>query len=395
MPEPTTFEQTLETLKSGAIKPNSDEMDAAVLKKALEEYNLEHPDEVVPVAPEPIVVDPVIDLVIDPVIDPNPDEPKKLSDDEIISVEEDTLSDEDKQRRTGIIKVRDDAVAAEFEKEVELYSKAEKMTIDEAKKAIEAEKKLAEQYQNDPRKLSRTARYWQSQHAKLEAKVKSNAEATSNRLGENDIIIQGKKTTFDAAKDVMVDAFRNQFGDDVIDKTDDEIFEIAKSDYKSRVHAHYEQQAVKIADEAKMKRAKMILELPDHAKPFRKEIEDTLNILPDSKIAEHDYSPDGIIEWVRGRHYTPDKLKEIEEAAFKRGRENAKILGEKVGTPAGASKTSKSDLAPSADKEVESMTRDQKDQAMNMFDGIKHWDEQKKFKEYISVMKDTGRWTNK
>ena len=192
----------------------------------------------------------------------------------------------------------------------------------------------------------------------------------------------------------MVEAYRTQFGDDVADKSDDEIFEIAKSDYKSRMKAYHESQAKQISESAKMKRAKMILELPDHAKPFRKEIEETLNLLPDSKIAEEGYTPDDIVAWVRGRHYTPEKLKEIEDSAFKRGQENAKILGEKVNTPPASSKASAS-AAPSADKEVETMSKEQKDQALNMFDGIKHWDDQKKFKEYISVMKDTGRWKPK
>ena len=30
-----------------------------------------------------------------------------------------------------------------------------------------------------------------------------------------------------------------------------------------------------------------------------------------------------------------------------------------------------------------------------MFDGIKVWDDQRKFKEYIAVLKETGRWETK
>ena len=103
---------------------------------------------------------------------------------------------------------------------------------------------------------------------------------------------------------------------------------------------------------------------------------------------------DDIIAWARGRHYTPEKLKELEDSAFKRGQENAKILGEKVSTPP-SSPSGKKEPSHSPDKEVELLSKSDKDEALNMFDGIKIWDEQRKFKEYISVMKDTGRWDSK
>ena len=395
-----TFEKTLEVLKAGGIKQNSAEMDAAVIKKAREEYALEHPDDkLVEKEPEK-AIEPTPDPKPEPVLEkkepelevkPEDEATKVLTEDEILSQKEDTFSDADKLRKVDILKAREESE----KKEISLYAQAEGMTEEEAKKSIEAEKKLAEQYKNDPRKLSRTARYWQSQHAKLESRIKAESEAKERNLNDNEILIQGKKTTFDEAKPLMVEAYRNEFADKVADKSDEEIFEIAKSDYKAKVKAYYENQGKRISDDARSKRARMILELPDHAKPFRKEIEESIGLLPDAKIVQEDYSPDDIIAWARGRHYTPEKLKEIEDSAFKRGQENAKILGEKPPVkPASPGGTPKKDV-PTAEKEVQGLTQEQKDRALNMFDGITHWDDQRKFKEYIDVMKSTGRWNPK
>ena len=393
-----TFEETLESLKSGTVKQNSEEMDAAVLKKAQEEYALEHPEDPKPPAESvkaPEVVPPVEQPVeTKPAEEPKPKEkeedPKVLTEDEVLSAKEDTLSDADKLRRIDILKGREETE----KKEISLYAQAEGITEEEAAKAITAEKKLAEQYQNDPRKLARTARYWQSQHMKMEARVKSESEARERNLGENEILIQGKKTTFDEAKPMMIQAYRNEFADKVADKSDDEVFEIAKTDYKNRVKNYYDSQAKRISDDARSKRAKMVLELPDHAKPFRKEIEESLALLPDAKIAQEDYTPDDIIAWARGRFYTPEKLKELDEAAFKRGQENARILGEKVSVKPGAGSAAKPEV-PSADKEIDMLTSDQKDRALNMYGDTKNWDDKRKFREYIDTMKETGRWDPK
>lgn len=391
-----TFEETLESVKNGA-RPNSSEVDSAILNKAQEEWNQEHPEDKFEVktektpepAPEPEVKEPEAK---EPEPKPEEKEPEvKLTEDEVLSAKEDTLSDSDKLRKLEILKTREEAE----KKEVALYAQAEGLTEEEAKKAIEAEKKLAEQYQNDPRKLSRTARYWQSQHMRLEARVKAESEAKERSVKDNEIIIQGKKMSFEQAKPLMIEAYRNEFAEKVADKSDEEVFETAKKDYQARIKAYYAEQGKKIADQANSKRARIVLELPDHAKPFRQEIEASLGLLPDSKIVQEDYSPEDIIAWARGRHYSPEKIKEMEDAAFKRGQENAKILGEKVTpSPASSSKNGKPP-APSADKEIELLTKDQKDQALNMFDGIKVWDEQRKFKEFISVMKETGRWNPK
>src|SRR3990167_1342993 len=138
-----TFEQTLESVKAGAAKPNSDEVDAAVLKRAQEEYAAEHPEEGTKLTSEPEKahepspepeVKPELE-VKEPVKDPEEKEPEaKLTDDEVLSKQEDTLSDADKLRRFDLLKVKDEAE----KKEIALYAQAEGMTEEEAKKAIEA-----------------------------------------------------------------------------------------------------------------------------------------------------------------------------------------------------------------------------------------------------------------
>jgi hypothetical protein len=404
-----TFEQTLEAIKAGSQKQNSDAAADAIRQQAMQEWNQENPEKAIatdkveePVKveeptkpgsePEKPEVKPEEKTEEKPETDEKKEAPKALSDDEVLTVQEDTLSEEDKLRRTTILNQKEEAK----KEEIRLYAKAEKISEEEAAQAIEAENKLAEQYHKDPKKLARTARYWQSQHSRLEAKVKAEQEAQERQVGVNDIIINGKKMGYEQAKPLMIEAYRNEFGDKVADKSDDEVFDEAKKDWQTKVKAFYDQQAVKVSQDAQSKRAKIIIDLPEHAKAFRHEIENSLNLLPDSVVVRDDYSPEDIISWARGKHYSPDKIKELETAAFNRGQENAKILGEKV-KPSPSAPSNQKPVETSPDKEVELLTAEQKNQALNMFDSVKShvWDEQRKYKEYIALMKEQGKWTVK
>jgi hypothetical protein len=311
----------------------------------------------------------------------------KTKDEDILVKKDEDLAPEEKTRKIELLKVQADADS----KEIELYAAAEKISVEEAKKVLESEKKILEKYQNEPKKLARAYVSSQREYGRLQSRMKAEQEKAATVLHENEVVIHGKKTTFEEAKPTIVDAYRGMYPEKTEALDDDAVLSIAKKEYQEKVKDHLEGIKAKNAEEAKSRRAKIILSIPDSAEPYRESIEEMINNAPDERILQEDYDPTDMISWARGNHYSPEKIKELEDAAFKRGQENAKILGEKKpGAQSGGG-------GSPAKKETggEGLSADQKQRALDMWSGVSVWDDERKFKEYIEHMKSVGEWPEK
>ena len=321
----------------------------------------------------------------------------------IMAKPDEELSAEEKQRKAELTEKNPDLA---FQEEVKAYAKAENLTVDEAKSVLEAERKIVEQHQGDPKKLARTVRSAQSGYSKLEAKIKHDQERASAVLKENEIIIGGKKMTFDEAKEQMIPAFRNRYtgksfkvGDKetpIAELDDEKVFELAKTQYQQQVKAHTEKIQEQIAADAKKKRDEITSKLPSHALPFKDQFVEILGFVKDSTILDDDFDPDFVLNSARGAFYTPEKIKELEIAAFNKGRENAKILGLKNSPQGTGSTGSVKPKADSPDADVASLTEEHKKRALDMFQGATFdnagWDEARKYREYVDHLKSVGEW---
>ena len=321
----------------------------------------------------------------------------------IMAKPDEELSDEEKKRKAELLEKNPELA---FQEEVKAYAKSENIPAEEAKEILESERKIVEQHKGDPKKLARSYRSAQSAYSRLETKIRQEQERAASVLKDNEVVIAGKKMTFDEARDQMIPAFRNRFagkafkvGDKEIaiaELDDEKVFELAKTDYQQRMKAHTEKIHEKIQSEAKKKRDEIVSKLPQYATPFKNEFVELLGFIKDGTILEEDFDPDYVLNSARGAFYTPEKLKEIEAMAFKRGQENAKILGLKGG-PQGGTPPAKEKLKDnSPEGELASLTQEHKNRALEMFQGATFdsagWDDARKFREYIDHLKGVGEW---
>lgn len=308
--------------------------------------------------------------------------------DVILAKKDDELTAEEKTQKVEILKARDEAALTE---EVKALAASEKMTEDEARKVVEAEKKIIERSGADPKKLARQLRTTQSAYSRLETTIKAERERAANVLGDDEVVIGGKKVKWEDAREVVVTAYREKNPEKTAALTDDQVLGEAKAEYQGKVKEAREAHGKQLIQAATDKRTKLVSELPDSAKPYKAAIEEALKNVSDAQIVDSEYDPEDLISWARGQYLTDAKIKEIEDAAFLRGKQNAKILGEKPpaggGGDGGAGGGGKG-----ADADVASLSQEQKDRALSMYEGIAVWDEKEKYRQFVSYLKEVGEW---
>lgn len=321
-------------------------------------------------------------------------EAQKKTDEAILAKKEEDLTPEEKTRKGELLKVEEEA----FTEKVKQFAVAEKIPEDQARKQLESERAVLKKYEADPKKMARTIVHQQRMYSQLETKAKQEQEQKALALAEGEIQVKGKRYAIDSeeGKAIMVEAYREKLGEKSAGMDDDKVYEAAKAEWKQMVKNHYEATKAKVAEAAKSKREEMIKALPESAKPYQAAVEEVLKNTPDAHIVHEGFDIEDLVVVARGQFYTPEKIKELETAAFERGKENSRILGEKTASGAGTGgSNTKTDKPDSPDEEVAMLTPEQKTRALSMFDGISVWDENRKMKEYVAHLKDTGEWKPK
>lgn len=321
----------------------------------------------------------------------------------IMAKPDEELSDEEKTRKKELVE-KDPELA--FQEEVKAYAKAENISPEDAKEILDAERKIVEQHKADPKKLARSYRSAQSAYSRLETKIKQDQDRAASVLKDNEVVIAGKKLTFDEARDQMVQMTRERFagksikvGDKEIpiaEIDDEKVFEFAKADYQAKIKAYTSQVQGQIQTNAKKKRDEIVSKLPQYALPFKDRFVELLGFVKDESVLDDDFDPDYVLHSARGSFYTPEKVKELEAAAFKRGQENAKILGLKNSPNGGNGGGPPKPEAKSPDAEVATLNADHKKRALDMFQGSTYdaagWDEPRKYREYVDFLKSVNEW---
>lgn len=318
---------------------------------------------------------------------------QKRVDEAILLKKDEELTAEEKTRKGEIQKAHEEA----FNAKVKEYAAKEKITEEEARKDLESEKKILEKYKAEPEKLARTVLSTQRAYTRLQNEIKAEKERAASAIGENEIVIQGKKYTFDDAREQMIELFRDGNPKETEQLDDDTVFEKAKESWKGMVKAKRAEYQAEVAKTAAAKKSELLAGIPESAKPYKGFIEEALKHAPDERVLQDDYDLTDIVLWARGQYYTDEKLKELEEAGFRRGQERAKILGEKneggrAASGSGGQPSNKPAEKVNPSEEVASLTDDQKQRALSMFQGIDHWNEDRKYLEYVDHLKSVGEW---
>ena len=309
-------------------------------------------------------------------------EAKEAEDKRILEAKDDDLTEEEKTKKVEIFAAKEKAererVAARPEEEViRDHALKHNLTIDEAKEDITKTKAIVEKYKNDPVELARALRHTQSGYDQLKSKE-----------GKPQIIIQKDpgaeiREFAEKNKEKIIENFRKKFPAKSEMMSDEVILEesvaIAEKDYE----AWQRTEGDKVAKLAGEKREQLLTSLSEGDKRFLPDVKALLSRTPDHQIAHESFDIKDFVYHARGAYYTPDRVKALEDAAFKRGKEDPKILGVKSGTTGGPA-PKKSDSAGGG----WAGTEDQKNRALEMFSAEDGYTEEQAFKAFQDTFKE-------
>jgi hypothetical protein len=145
---------------------------------------------------------------------------------------------------------------------------------------------------------------------------------------------------------------------------------MAAKEMREGIIANRKEQLAELSVKAKDKRASLLNSLTDADKKYISEIQPILDKLPDRAIMSETFSLADTLRWAKGGVDIAKVEKEAEDRGYKRGLEQAKILGERE-TPAG-----KGSQKPSGKPKI-TLTPEQHKRAMNMYDGQEMTEQQK------------------
>ena len=210
---------------------------------------------------------------------------------------------------------------------IEKIAKDEDITVEEVKENEEKDLSVAERHSNDPKKLARALRKEQSEYGKLKTEsdalkdYKSQHEESLSRIDKTAI-----NAKLEEDRDKLVDMYRDKFPEDSEDASDDAIFERAKAKVIRGIEQKNEKMTAENKVQADDKRKVCLTDLAEEYKDYKPEITKIIGECSDRQILDKDFSVEDIAMYARGRKFTPEHLKTLEDAAYKRGSERAKIV---------------------------------------------------------------------
>lgn len=262
------------------------------------------------------------------------------------------------------------------QKRIEAIAKEENISIEQVAEMEKADKEIVDRHKGDPMKLARAVRTQQKSFAKLENEheaLKVSVEKQERIINEEEFNGQCEDK-----REVIIKEYRAKYSDEAENKEDDVVFEKGKALLKTKWDDAISNEKKAVSDKAKDRRKELTEGLSDDVKKeFLSDIEETLGNINDQQVLSKKFNIDYIVQLARGAKYTPEYVKKVEDDAYKRGKENRKIVRTIHGpkTP-----------APSSKKGVVSTTlnEEQKDRAEDMYHGT-NMTKQQMYDEYEKI----------
>ena len=257
-----------------------------------------------------------------------------------------------------------------FEKDVLIYMDENSMSEQQARDELEHIGKIQEKYGKDPVKMGKTLLHLQRAYGESQEKLKQLSDVPK----EGQIVWNGKTLSMEESREKLIEMYRGAYPKITEDLDDEKIHELAVTEYKKEYARFVEKQKTEVATKAVAKREELLATLREEDKPFLKDIKAILDRTEDSEVFAKDFDFSDYVYWARGRNFHK-VLKEREDAAYKRGLEQKKILGAK---PDGSNTEPKG--SPKPGKSV-SLSESDKTRALAMYQSLEITDVEK-FKMY-------------
>lgn len=326
------------------------------------------------------------------------EEDTRKEEERLLNAKDEDLGEEELKLKQELIKKKDEQgkKKGDLDTKIEAYATEKGISVEEAREEFDSATRIAEKYKNDPVETARAALHLQRENARLQSELKNRKEAEQmpqittelidKQIKANKFIVTMKDNTRRAfTKDDIVEEYRKENPDETEEMEDETVYKVALKAIKNNMEKDIEDRKKGQITEAKEKRLELLNGLPEGDKKFLKDIKDVLDKQPDSHVLKEGFSLNDIVYWAKGKVYDRD-LKEFGEAEFKRGQEQAKVLGIKSPST-GAKGSSDTKNKTTLQAKVAKMSDSDKERALNMYRGLKVSDE-KKFEMFLEVQED-------
>lgn len=295
------------------------------------------------------------------------------------AVETQRLEKRAKELTKTVDEVKQIEVGEKAEQErLEKIAKDEGITVDQAKEDFGKDKTVAERHGNDPVKIARALRKEQSEYGKLKGEVeglrefKTKVETDSQKFNEERF-----NEKMEAGREDIIEKYREKFPEDG-EISDDAAFERGRALIRKGLEERQKAAEADISARAKSKRAELLGGLAEEFKDYSSEVSTMLtDQCSDDQILDKGFDVVYLANYARGKKYTPDYVKSLEDAAYNRGVEQPAMIPR---VPAGKS---------SAGKDVPvDLTNKQKARAEEIYGRRDGWTKEQMYAEYAKVDKE-------
>jgi hypothetical protein len=266
-------------------------------------------------------------------------------------------------------------------KAIEALALQESLTLKEAEEQIVKDEAIVNKYKQNPIEMARALRLLQRDADKAKAEL----EATRKAAGKPPAPVMNNvkdyvQSQLDPIKDKLIVLYKKEYPE-ITDGLDDEkVYGMIKKDAIERTSKTLEENESKIVSAGKEKRAELIMGLAEQDKAFLPDIKAALDRTNPRQLLDKSFDINELIYWAKGRQM--DRLvKEAEERGYLRGQEQSQIIGQKV-SGAGNKQQSGSGAKKSSGGRL---SDEQKERALDMFDGAEGMSEEDKFTAYIET----------
>jgi hypothetical protein len=259
-----------------------------------------------------------------------------------------------------------------MDQEVKAFAAENKVSEDDARKELEHIQNVGKKYGNDTKKLSKAFLAQQRENVKLQERLKDISKpkplsAEQIPLPKMVELIEGGHITVNGKavpKEQVLEGYRQQFPDITEGLEDDKVLQLAAKDLRDKFIENAKVDQSKISEAASKKRAALLEALSPEDKAFIADIQPILDKTPDEMVLAEDYTINEYILYSRGKN-AEAREKAAYERGLKKGKEEAKIVGQKPPVGGGLPPVKKDNQ----ETNIAAMSEADKNRAKAMYDG--------------------------
>jgi hypothetical protein len=286
-------------------------------------------------------------------------------------------ANKEKQEAEAKTKAEEEKKPSEDEdKVIRDYALKHDLTVEEAKEDFAKNKALLQRFKS-PEEMARAMRLIQSERDKLASereKVAKQPPVTRENLREQ------LDSHIEQNREKILANYKKQFPVKYDSLPEEAIIEEVKDKILSGFEQHVANQQLEIKAQAANKRDEILADLKESEPDFYPDIKAIIVKTSDNHLLSEGFDVKDIVRWAKGGRYNDD-VKTAEERGYRRGKEEAVVIGEVAQT------ASKSTTPAKTTDGVGKLSDEQKERALQMFDNL-YESEEEKYKAYADTFSE-------